>query len=147
MPDPVEVAIESALLNRYNALVIGSPDTLYRAQPNYPFTPPVATPNVYWLRATFLPADSFALSVDYEGTNQHYGIFQVDVFYGQGSGELAAGRIATSVMQWFKRGTRVTKDGFVVDVTRTPFRRSMIKDDPWVMIPISIPYLAFAANP
>ncbi len=145
MADAAEVAIESALLNRLVALTFSPAVPV--ALPNVAMTPPVAGPNVYWLRGTFLPADSFALSVAYSGTNQHYGLFQIDVFYGQGSGELAPGRIATSVLQWFKRGTRLTKDGFTVEVTKTPYRRTIIKDDPWVMIPVLIPYLAFAANP
>lgn len=147
MADAVEVAVESALLNRYNSFTYGSPDTLYRAQPNVALTPPEAAQNVYWLRATFLPADSFALGVDYGSSNQHYGIFQVDVFYGQGSGELAPGRIASALIAHFKRGTQLTKDGFTVEITRPPRRGQMLKDDPWVMIPVSIPYLCFASNP
>lgn len=154
MPDAVEVAIESALLNRYNAFQLGSPDTLHRAQPNVAFTPPQPSSLVggltvynYWLRATFLPAESFALGIDYGSHNQHYGIFQVDVFYGQGAGEYAPGRIATSIIQWFKRGTQLTKDGFTVEMVRPPRRGNLIKDDPWIMIPVSIPYLAFAINP
>jgi len=145
MPDAVEVAIESALLNRLNALVL-SP-VLPVSLPNVTFVPPTAGPNVGWLRGTFLPAKSFPLGVDYEGNNQHYGIFQVDVFYGQGSGDLAPGRIAASVIQWFKRGTVLTKDGFVARIKDIPSRGQTIKDDPWVMIPVSIPYLAYALNP
>jgi hypothetical protein len=145
MANAVEVAIESALLDHLRSLTFSPAITV--AWPNVDFVPPIAGPNIKWLRPTFLPADSIALGVDYSANNQHFGIFQIDVFYGQGSGELAPGRIATSVIAWFKRGTKLTKDGFSVEVTRVPFRRRMIKDDPWVFIPISIPYLAFASNP
>lgn len=144
MPDAVEVAIESALLNRLNALVL-SPSVPI-SLPNIPFTPPAEGQGACWLRATFLPATSTALSVDYEGSNQHYGIFQVDVFYGQGGGELAPGRIATAILAWFKRGLALTKDGFTVQVTRLPYRKQMIRDDPWMMIPVCIPYQAFAGS-
>lgn len=151
MPDAVEVAIESALLNRLVALTFSPVIPLalpnVGTPPSREFTPPAAEPGANWLRATFLPADSFALGIDYGSSNQHYGILQVDVLGYLGDGELAPGRIAASVIQWFKRGTKVTKDGFTAEVTRIPRRGTMVKDDPWVMIPVSIPYLAYAPNP
>lgn len=146
MPDPVEVAIESALINRLVALTF-SP-VIPVALPNVTLTPaPIAGPGVKWLRATFLPADSFAIGISFDAHNQHYGIFQVDVFYGQGSGELAPGRIAASIIAWFKRGTKLTKDGFIIECgvgNDVPKRGRLVEDDPWVMIPVSIPYRCFA---
>src|ERR1019366_5752223 len=144
MADAVEVTIASGLLNRLTSLVFSPVVPI--ALPNITFVPPVAGDNVAWLRATFLPATSAALGVDYEGTNQHFGIFQVDVFYGQGSGELPPARIATSILGWFKRGFMMTKGGFAVQVTRLPYRKQMIKDDPWMMIPVCIPYTAYAGS-
>lgn len=145
MPDAVEVAIESALLDHLRDM-LPSPD-IPVAWPNVKFTPPTSGPNVYWLRATFLPANTFGLGVGDDSSNQHYGIFQVDVFYGQGSGDLAPVRIATDVIAWFTRGTTLIKDGFTVKVPQPPRRATTIKDDPWVMVPVSVPYLAFASNP
>lgn len=145
MADAVEVAIESALLNRLVAMTI-SP-AIPVALPNVSFTPPQPSQTAFWLRGTFLPADTYSLGVPFGSTNQHYGLFQVDVFYGQGGGELAPGRIATSVIEWFKRGTTLTKDSFSVKIVQPPYRRTMIKDDPWVMIPVFIPYIAYATNP
>ncbi len=145
MPDAVEVAIESALLTRLNALTL-SPSVPV-ALPNVTFVPPTAGQNVAWLRATFLPASTVELGIDYAASNQHYGIFQVDVFYGQGGGELAPARIAAAVIQWFRRGTKLTKDGFKVEVTRAPRRGSMLLDGAWTMLPVSIPYVAYAPNP
>jgi hypothetical protein len=147
MTDAVEVVIESALLDRYNAFSYGSPDILFLAQPNVSMTPPAASSQAYWLRATFLPATTVELGIDYGSSNQHQGIFQIDVFFGQDSGELKAVRLATNVISWFKRGTKMTKSGFSVEVVKAPYRSRMIKDDPWIIIPVSIPYLAFAANP
>lgn len=145
MADAVEVAIESALLNRLAALTF-SP-AIPVSVPNVAFTPPTAAPGIVWLRGSFLPADTYALGLGYSSTNQHYGIFQVDVFYNQGAGELAPGRIAAAVIAYFKRGTQLTKDGFRVEITKTPYRANMIKDDPWIMIPVSIPYKTYAPNP
>lgn len=145
MADAVEVAIESALLNRLVALTL-SP-VVPVSLPNLGFVPPVPGPNVCWLRGTYLPASSTELSIGFQSSNQHYGIFQVDVFYGQGSGDLAPGRIASSVLQWFKRGTILTKDGFSVKIAKLPSRGAAAEASPWIMIPISIPYLCFAVNP
>jgi hypothetical protein len=34
-----------------------------------------------------------------------------------------------------------------VRIVRTPYRGRILKDDPWIFIPVSIPYLAFSNNP
>jgi hypothetical protein len=145
MTDSVEVAIESALLNRLVAFCLSPAIPL--ALPNIAFTPPTVGTNVFWLKADWLPADSFALGIDYGADVQHYGLLQVSVFYGQGSGEYAPGRLATRIIELFTRGTAVTKDGFIAQVWKHPFRGGMLKDDPWVMIPVSIPYITFAPHP
>jgi hypothetical protein len=142
MPEPVEVAIESALLTRAQAFALAQSLTI--SLPNVAFTPPVASPTAKWLRASFLPAPSVATGIPYDAHIQHYGIFQVDVFYGLGGGDLAPARIASSVISYFQRGTSVTKDGFTAQVTKSPYRGPTIKDDTWMMIPVSIPYLCFA---
>jgi hypothetical protein len=154
MPDAVEVAIESALLNQLMALTFSPAISVslpnVGTAPSRTFTPPAAESGANWIRATFLPADSFALSVDYGGSNQHYGILQVDCFGYQGDGELSVGRIAASVIAWFKRGTKLTKDGFTVEIgigNKIPYRKTTIKDDPWVFVPVCIPYRSFAVNP
>jgi hypothetical protein len=149
MADAVEVAAESALLNRYTAIaaVLGIDETRM-AYPNKTFTKPdkdVAP--FFYLRATNLPADSVALSVDVGGDNQHYGIFQVDVFYKMNAGGLAPKRIASSVSNHFQRGLVLAKDGFRVELQRLPYHGTMIDSDPWVMIPVSIPYFCYAPIP
>lgn len=141
MADPVEVAILSALLNRAVA-ALGSNIAL----PNVPFTPPTPSQTASWYRATLLPADTIPLGVNPGADNQHYGLLRIDVLYGQSGGELAPTRLAAAVISAFKRGTMLTKDGFDVLIWKTPFRGGAIKDDPWIMIPVSIPYIAFA-NP
>jgi hypothetical protein len=87
MADPVEVAIESALLNRAQSYATSQSLTI--ALPNVITTPPVATPTAKWLQAFFLPAPTAGLGISPNSTNQHYGIFQISVYYGLGSGELA----------------------------------------------------------
>jgi hypothetical protein len=148
MADAVEVAIEAALLKR--ATDFAAAESLPIALPNVAFTPPANTPTAKYLRATFLPADSFATGISLNAHNQHYGLLQIDVFYGQGGpsgaggGEIAPGRIASAVIAHFPRGLRLTRDGFRVEVSDVPRRGALIPDAPWVMIPVRIPYRTFA---
>lgn len=145
MAEPVEVAIEKALLNRVIAYCVSPAIPL--SLPNVTFTPPVAAPGVFYLRASFLPAETFALGVGYNSTHQHYGIFQVDVFAKLGEGEYPAGRQAAGLIAYFKRGTQMYQDGFTVNIIRAPSRGPLLKSDPWIQIPVNIPYIAFASNP
>lgn len=144
MAEAVEVAIEYALLTELETLATA--EDLWLAKPNQPFTPPTVSRTAKWLRATFLPNDTEDLSVG-TGSNRLYGFFQVDVFYGQGGGEIAPGRIAAQVIAQFKRGTQMVKDGFTIEIIKAPFRGPLIKDDPWVMLPVRVPYCCFASNP
>lgn len=142
MTDAVEVALELALLAR--AQTFATSQSLGISLPNIEFTPPTADKNAKYLRASFLPADTLSLSVGPTGNDQHYGLMQIDVLYGVGGGEIAPGRIASSVISYFKRGTSMTKDGFKVDVFRTPYRGPQLKDGAWTFIPVRIPYQTFA---
>ena len=144
MAEAVEVAIKFALLTHLETFATAQ--SLWLAKPNQPFTPPPVSRTATYLRATFLPNDTEGLSVG-EGSNRHYGYFQVDVFYGQGGGEIAPGRIAAQVIAQFKLSTQLTKDGFTVEIIAPPYEGPLIKDDPWVMLPVRIPYCCFAQNP
>lgn len=146
MTDAVEVEIGKALLARVAAFAAAQSPALSVSYPNIDFAVPTPTKTAQWLRASLLPADTVALGIPFGADNQHQGLLQVDVFQGQGIGELAPARVAASVIAYFARGTRLTSGGFVVQVLKSPYRSSLIKDDPWVFIPVRIPYNAFA-NP
>lgn len=145
MAEPVEVAIEKALLTRAQAFATAQ--TLTIALPNIAFTPPVMTQNAKYLRAYFLPAPTDGPGINSNSQNQHYGLLQVDVCYGAGAGEYAPGRIVSDLIAYFKRETKVTSDGFNAMIWKPPFRGPLLKDDPWFYIPVSIPYICFAPNP
>ena len=145
MSDAAEVAIESALLAHATAFANNNGFDI--SLPNMAFSPPTVSASAKWLRATFLPAQTATIAVGFGSTNQHNGILQLDVFYGQGAGELAPGRIATDIIAWFKRGTEMDAAGFSVLIIRAPYRGPLLRSDPWMMLPVSIPYLAFATNP
>lgn len=147
MSDAAEVAIEAALLERAVAFAAAQSPALAISLPNITFSPPAVSQTATWLRASFLPADTVALGINDESSNQHYGIFQVDVFYGLGGGEIAPARIAADIIAYFKRGTDMRRDGFVARVTAPPWRAAVVQDEPWIMLPVRIPYLCFASDP
>lgn len=141
MPEPVEVAINAALIARAQAFATAQGMAI--SLPNIAFTPPTASATAKWLRATFLPAPTATLPVG-SGSDRFYGLLQLDVFYGQGAGELAPARLASAAIAYFAKGTESTKDGFTTRVYRRPSRGPMIKDDPWMMIPVTINFECFA---
>jgi len=141
MPEPVEVAINAALIARAQAFATAQGIAI--SLPNIAFTPPAAGPAAKWLRATFMPAPTATLPVG-SGSDQYYGLLQLDVFYGQGAGEYAPGRIASQIIDHFARGTELTKDGFTVRIHKRPYRGPLVKDDPWQMLPVTINYVCFA---
>jgi hypothetical protein len=147
MAEPVEVAIESALLTKAQAFAAAQSPAIAISLPNVAFTPPAQTATAKWLRATFMPAPTSTLPVG-SGSDQYYGMLQIDVFYGtgsQGTGEYAPGRIASAVIDYFKRGTPLSKDGFTVRIHKRPYRGPMIIDGSgWVQIPVTIPFECFA---
>jgi hypothetical protein len=149
MAEAVETAIQMALVLRAQQFAAAQSPALTIALPNIAFTPPNATPTAKYLRATFLPADTFSPGVSYASKNEHRGLLQVDVFYGFGGGEASPRRIADAIIAYFKRGTKVTKDGFTAEVILAPYCGPIVKDieGPWMMIPVRIPYLCIAPNP
>lgn len=148
MPEAAEVAIETELLQQVALFAAAqSPNTLRVAYPNVEFTPPTVGPTARWLRATFLPADSQSPFMRHPGPNRHFGFLQVDVFWGIGGGEIAPARMASDIIQWFKRGSTYRRDGHMIRIIRTPFRAPSIKDDPWQMTPVRVPYTSFASDP
>lgn len=144
MAEPTEVAIEYALLERLLAITLASPDDVTFALPNKLFTAPnpVLSSSRY-VKADILWAPTSAISIAYDAPNQHLGIFQASVFHGQGGGEGPPARLAAQIIAWFARGTSMVKDGVRVTVHLPPYRGNLLRDDPWVMIPITIPFRAF----
>lgn len=146
MTDTADVAVVKALLD-YLQQLSSSPDSVAISMPYRRFSAPTGA-GTQWLRATILPATKIALGVDDNASNQISGILQVDALrYLSDDGELPVARLAQSVMNWFARGTQIEIDNQRVYITRTPYRGRIMKDDPWIFIPVSIPYLAFTTNP
>lgn len=145
MSDAAEVVIARALFQRLAEFAAAQTPAIPVSYPSKDFNTPDPTPETQWLRATLLRANTNTLGIGYSDSLQHYGMLQVDVFRGQGQGEPAPARIAAAVVAYFTRGTRLSLDGFNVDVIKEPFLGPLVKSDPWVFIPVRIPYQCLAA--
>jgi hypothetical protein len=140
--DVAEVAIEEGLLTQARAFA--SSVNLTLAEPNRDFTPPLPTPTAKYLRASFMPAPSFALGIAYDAHQQHYGIFQLDVFCGIRGSDIEPRRIAADVAAYFKRGTTIIDDDFVVTLYESPQVVQGFSDGSWWIIPVRLLYRCYA---
>lgn len=116
----------------------GMASPLTTANENAEFKPVVDTA---YQRVSLLPAtpDNAAIGGNY---HREVGIFQVSLFYPANVGDADARERAELIKTRFRRGLRLTQDGLVVTIMRTPAIASGFNDkDRWV-IPVSISYSA-----
>jgi len=143
--DQIEAQIVEALLRRAEGFA--SDQGLQIAFPNVEFTPPSPGQGVYWLKVSLLPAPSVEVGISFNSHVSHSGIMQMDVFAALGNGEVGMSRIASDAVNYFRRGTVMQSGGVNVNVYRQPYRSQAIKDEPWMMMAISIPYQCYARQP
>jgi len=140
--DAVEVAIKKAFCSRVSAFAITQ--GLAASYPNVEFATPAPSKTTQWLRVAFLPASLYPIALGFTDNNQYFGLCQIDAVQGQGIGELAPSRLASLIIAYFARGTQMISDGFTIDILAPPFCGPMMKDDPWVFVPVRVPYNCFA---
>jgi len=99
----------------------------------------------YWMRPTLLPAEPSMAALGEDADNRNIGIYQVDIFWPQGTGEGPPSSKAEEVMQQFKRGTVITLSGTTVRIERA-YRESGRWEESWYQIPVIIDYVADVAN-
>jgi len=150
MVDSVEVSIRSALFDRL--MLLPRPASVSIALPNVgdgngrTFTNPDPQPGATWYRAAFIPAPTMAEHLEYTGCNHHYGMMQVDAVGYMGDGELRIARNAAAVVTHFRRGTRLFKNSFKIEITQAPYLRPLMFDEPWCFIPVDVPYVCYATS-
>lgn len=130
--------IQAALDTRLNSLS-GSPSIAWE---NMPFTP---TQGTLYLRPTFLPADSIPATLSASGTDEHMGIYQIDIFVEAGKGKGEAITQADAIADHFKPVTELTYNSKTVRCIKVA-RASAQTVDGWYQIPIEISYLAFTTK-
>lgn len=153
MPEPVNAAIEKALLDK--AIAFATAQSLTISVENglgadgRHFTKPQPSKTAQWLRATVLPAPALISGIAFNANVQHYGFLQIDVVQGLGGGTMAMKRTVSAIREYFPMGLTLTQDNFTVQVSHYVMRRGvsegpLINDsDSWVKIPVSIPWVCF----
>ena len=115
--------------------------------------PPVAWENLaykpikgtLYLRPTLLPAGTVGATVGATGTDEHVGIYQVDVMGDSGKGKNAAIVMADLIADQFKPVTELTHGGLTVRCVTVSRGRAQTEDDRY-MIPVEIKYLSFTTK-
>ena len=97
-----------------------------------------------WCRSSLLAAEPNALTVGPNGTDEHQGLFQVDLFYPQNGGTVDVSNVAEDVMTAFKRGSIFT-DGSVKVHVRMVWQQVAYQVDTWYAVPVVIRWVAYAA--
>ncbi len=114
---------------------------------NYAFTPPfddVAKKPKPYLRATFLKNPNIRRSTNPSSLHRMSGLFQVDVFYPIGTGEIAAREVAAAVIAQFPIGSKLGDDSLTVRIDERPTDGPSLIDGALLQIPVTIRWLAFA---
>lgn len=154
MPEPVNAAIEKALLDKATAFAAAQSPALKISVQNglgadgRHFTKPAPAKDAQWLRATVLPAPALTTGISYDAHVKHYGLLQIDVIRGVGGGTLPMGRTVAAIREYFPMGLTMTQDGFVIQVSpyvmRVVGQGPLMNDgDGWVKIPVSVPWICF----
>jgi hypothetical protein len=155
MPEPVDAAIEKALLDKAIAFAAAQSPVLPISVQNgigadgLPFQKPTLSKTAQWLRATVLPAPASTTGIAFDAHVNHYGILQIDVIRALGGGTLPMGRTVSAIREYFPMGLTLTQDGFDIKISpvvmRVVAQGPLMNDaDGWVKIPVSIPYQCFA---
>lgn len=155
MPEPVDAAIEKALLDKAIAFAAAQSPVLPISVQNGLaanggiFQKPAVSKTAQWLRASVLPAPSTSPCIGFGAPVNHYGILQIDVIQGAGGGTLPMDRVVSAIRDYFPLGLTLTQGGFEIKITpvamRAVGRGPLMNDsDGWMKIPVSIPYQCFA---
>lgn len=143
MSEPLDVAIQFALMTRLTSPALTSPATPI-AFPLVTFTP---TPGVAYLDArAILRAEPEHPGVAFDSDTIHRGIFQVDAVVPEGKGEAPGLRLASLVAARFAIGTTLPAGAWQLKILRPPAIASALVDSPWVRFPVSIPYFVVTNN-
>ncbi|WP_082818874.1 DUF4128 domain-containing protein [Cupriavidus nantongensis] len=108
------------------------------APENVPFTP---TPGAPYQRVHLLPATPANPTMG-DGFYREVGVFQVSLYYPQGTGPAAAQTRAEAVRNYFPRGLLIPEGGISTRVERTPAISSGVPDGDRWCIHVSIQYSA-----
>lgn len=132
--------IADLLITTGLAMNIGSPALkVYQQGVNEP-----ANSEKDYLTLEFVPNDSTNLYVGVNAPSFHQGFLQVTVVGSSGKGTVRLHDLAGSVIEAWKKGTKLQGVGFRLKVPRQPSERGPIKDGKNWRVPVLVPYQVIA---
>lgn len=138
MTEPVDVAVQAALLAQLKTPALTSPATPIA----YPLVTYVPTPGVsYYDAHAIMRADPQHDGLAFASSTLQRGIFQVDAVVPDGAGEAPGLRLAALVAARFAIGTVLVAGSYKLQFLKPPKIAAAVKDAPWVRFPVSIPFL------
>ncbi|MDY8108256.1 phage tail terminator-like protein [Fulvimarina sp. 2208YS6-2-32] len=137
MPSP-EPAILRAL--RSHLIDFARHRTLPIAFTNRQFT----APSGVYLRETLIPNQTGRLFVASDGPHRHMGLYQVDVFAPENTGETDHVALAGEIADHFAVDLRLTDGGVRTRITKRPSVGPTLVDGALAMIPTTIEWETFA---
>lgn len=133
--DDIATALDTWLLT-----VTGLPSAV--AFDNYNFAPTKGQPYVV---PTLMPAEPDLLSGEPDLITEERGIYQVSLFYPVNVGPAIVRRMADTVANHFKVGTKLMSGGHTVRI-KGSWAGQIMPEPSWVHIPVTVLYDAFVSN-
>lgn len=155
MPEPIDAAIEKALLDKAKAFAVAQSLTIsvengLGADGRHFKKPTIVDKTEQWLRASVLPIPTVTTGISFDAHAQHWGFLQIDVIRALGGGTLPIKRTISAIRGYFPMGLTLTQDGFEIQISPFVMKRvvsqgPLMEDGPgWMKIPVSIPWVCFA---
>jgi hypothetical protein len=143
----IETKILEGLNSRLASLTL-SPALNTQTEVSWPKLPFNSAGKPRFLRPTLLPARTEHASLGLDGINRYSGIYQVDVFYAEGTRPpITPNETAGAIARHFKRGTVITREGIEIIIDTPPSLGPDLEEPGWSRLAVSIPYRVDAPNP
>lgn len=100
-----------------------------------------------FLRPTLLPAEVSALTMSSAGTDEHIGIYQIDIFAPLNDGKYNTLVLADKIADWFAPGLALTYNTTTTSIVSVS-RRASVRDatDSWFITPVEVRYQSFTVK-
>lgn len=135
-------APDTAIQNAFNLHLGTLPALPSVAWPNMPFTPAAG---VTYLNPVLMTGEPKQSEIGTFGANRHTGVYQISIYAPSGNGMVAINTLRDSIVNHFKRGTKLVNSGITITIWKAYASAPMTETDR-LHIPITIMYTTHAAN-
>lgn len=102
----------------------------------------ITTPEEIWFEEIFLPNDTTQATLGTSGTQEDFGLYQINVIVPENTGTIEADNFIDELTSIFKIGTSIIKDGETIYIEKSTPSQG-IEQDNWYVIPFTISWSSF----